>query len=243
MRYTRYSSRRVVSSLRASSTSTNATSPMPPSPNFPVCAHSFGRSEAELGRWRDALSKALGPHGQLVSNLVPELELVIGRQPPVPELPPHEAQNRFQTVFRRFLSVFARKEHPLALFLDDLQWLDTATIELLEHIVTHSEVRYLLLIGAYRDNEVGATTHFDDVRAIRNAGARCMRSSWSRSGSTISACSSRMRCSASWTRAVISAIGASEDRSNPFFAIQFFMRWRKKSALFQPSRASFRLHH
>ena len=84
----------------------------------------------------------------------PELELIIGEQPPVPDLPPQDAQNRFQMVFRRFLGVFARPEHPLALFLDDLQWLDTATLDLIEHLVTHPEVRHLLLVGAYRDNEV-----------------------------------------------------------------------------------------
>src|SRR5260370_10742589 len=106
-------------------------------------------------------------------NLVPELELVIGKQPAVADLPPQDAQNRFQTVFRRFLSVVARKDHPLALFLDDLQWLDTATIELLEHLVTHSEVRHLLLIGAYRDNEVGATHPLRRMcEAIRNSGGR-----------------------------------------------------------------------
>src|SRR6202140_101441 len=115
----------------------------------------LGQSEEELGRWRDALSEALGPNGQLIVNLVPALELVIGGQPPVPDLPPHEAQNRFQMVFRRFLGVFARTEHPLTLFLDDLQWLDTATLDLLEHLVPHSEVPHLLLVGAYRDNEVG----------------------------------------------------------------------------------------
>src|SRR4029077_660538 len=87
----------------------------------------LSQSEAELGRWRGSLNEALGPNGQLVVNLVPELEVVIGKQPPVPDLPPQEAQNRFQMVFRRFLGVFARKEHPLALFLDDLQWLDAAT--------------------------------------------------------------------------------------------------------------------
>ena len=65
-----------------------------------------------------------------------------------------ETQKRFQMVFRRFLGVFARQEHPLALFLDDLQWLDAATLDLLEHLVTHPEVRHLLLVGAYRDNEV-----------------------------------------------------------------------------------------
>src|SRR5467141_79683 len=87
--------------------------------------------EAQLGRWWDSFTEALGPNGQLMVNLVPELELVIGKQPPVTDLPPQDAQNRFQTVFRRFLGVFAREEHPLALFLDDLQWLDTATLDLL----------------------------------------------------------------------------------------------------------------
>jgi len=113
------------------------------------------QSEEELGRWRDSLSQALGQNGQLIVNLVPELELVIGKQPPVADSPPQDAQNRFQMVFRRFLGVFARKEHPLALFLDDLQWLDAATLDLLAHLVTHSEVRHLLLVGAYRDNDVG----------------------------------------------------------------------------------------
>src|SRR4029077_10365974 len=74
---------------------------------------------------------------------------------------------------RRFLDVFARKEHPLALFLDDLQWLDTATLDLLEHLGTHSEVPHLILIGAYRDNEVGpAHPLLRTLEAIRNAGAR-----------------------------------------------------------------------
>jgi serine/threonine protein kinase len=115
----------------------------------------LSQSEAELGRWRDALREALGPNGQLIVNVVPELEFVIGKQPPVTELPPQDAQNLFQLMFRRFLGVFARKEHPLALFLDDLQWLDAATLDLIEHLVTHPEVRHLLLVGAYRDNEVG----------------------------------------------------------------------------------------
>jgi predicted ATPase len=133
----------------------------------------LGQSEAELGRWRDALSEALGPNGQLIVNLVPALELVIGKQPPVSDLPPRDAQNRFQIAFRRFLGVFARKEHPLALFLDDLQWLDAATIDLLEHLITQAEVRHLLLVGAYRDNEVNsAHPLLRAVDAIRKAGAR-----------------------------------------------------------------------
>ncbi|MEA3134189.1 MAG: hypothetical protein QOG17_2035, partial [Gammaproteobacteria bacterium] len=130
------------------------------------------QSEDELGRWRDSLSEALGPNGQLIVNLVPELELVIGQQPPVTELPPQDAQNRFQMVFRDFLAVFACPEHPLALFLDDLQWLDAATLDLLEHLATHSGVRHLLLVGAYRDNEIDPSHPLRrTLDAIRKAGA------------------------------------------------------------------------
>ena len=113
----------------------------------------LAKNEAELGRWRDAIREALGPNGQLMVDLVPELKLVIGEQPPVPELPPRDAQSRFQLVFRRFIGAFTR-QHPLALFLDDLQWLDAATLDLIEDLLTHPDVKDLMLIGAYRDNEV-----------------------------------------------------------------------------------------
>jgi predicted ATPase len=105
-------------------------------------------------------------------ELVPELKHVIGEQPPVPELPPSEAQRRFQLVFRRFIAVFARPEHPLALFLDDLQWLDAATLDLLEDLLTRDDLRHLFLIGAYRDNEVSPTHPLmRKLDAIRQAGA------------------------------------------------------------------------
>ena len=103
----------------------------------------------------------MAPNGQLMINLIPELALIIGEQPPVPDLPPQDRQTRFQLVFRRLLGVFARPEHPLALFLDDLQWLDAATLELLEHLVTEPEVRHLMLVGAYRDNEVDPVASAD----------------------------------------------------------------------------------
>ncbi|MEA3120626.1 MAG: hypothetical protein QOH33_163, partial [Paraburkholderia sp.] len=115
----------------------------------------LGKRDDEVAKWRAAIHAALGPNAQLLMPLIPELELIIGPQPPVPALAPQDEQTRFQMVFRHFLGVFAQREHPLALFLDDLQWLDTATLRLLEHIATHPETRYLLLIGAYRDNEVG----------------------------------------------------------------------------------------
>src|SRR6202007_2761351 len=107
--------------------------------------------------WRDALLETLGPNGRLMTDLVPELKLIIGDQPPVPELPPQDAQRRFQLVFRQFNDVFARPEHPLALFLDDLQWLDAATLDLLEDLLSRSDLRNFLLIGGYRDNEVTPT--------------------------------------------------------------------------------------
>jgi PAS domain S-box-containing protein len=133
----------------------------------------LGRSEAELTRWRETLLEALGPNGRLIIDLVPELNLVIGEQPPVAELPPQDAQRRFQLVFRRFIAVFARPEHPLALFLDDLQWLDAATLDLLEDLLTQADVQHLLLIGAYRDNEVDAAHPLmHKLEAIKNEGGR-----------------------------------------------------------------------
>jgi predicted ATPase len=114
----------------------------------------LSKSEDQVDQWRQAIRQAIGPSGQLIASLIPELELIIGKQPPVPELPPEETQNRFQAVFRRFLCVFAQKEHPLTLFLDDLQWLDVATLNFIEHLLSHPDVKHLLIVGAYRDNEV-----------------------------------------------------------------------------------------
>src|SRR5215472_9151375 len=133
----------------------------------------LGKSDTELTGWRDSLLEALAPNGQLIIDVVPELKLIIGEQPPISELPPRDAQRRFQMVFRRLIGVFARPEHPLALFLDDLQWLDPATLDLLEDLVTRSDLRNLLLIGAYRDNEVSATHPLmRKLDAIKTAGGR-----------------------------------------------------------------------
>jgi len=133
----------------------------------------FAKSEAELARFRDALREALGPNGALIVDLVPDLRLIVGEQPPVPELRLLDAQRRFQLVVRRFIAVFARPEHPLALFFDDLQWVDSATLDLLEDWLTRSKLQYLLLIGAYRDNEV-APAHLLRrwLAAIRSAGSQ-----------------------------------------------------------------------
>ena len=131
------------------------------------------KSEVEVDHWRRALLEALGPNGQLIVNLIPELEFIIGKQPAPAELAPQEARARFQLVFLRFLGVFARPEHPLALFLDDLQWLDTASLDLLERLATDPSVRHVLLIGAYRDNEVSSSHPLTrTLAAMRAAGAK-----------------------------------------------------------------------
>ncbi|MBP2238552.1 putative ATPase [Sinorhizobium kostiense] len=130
----------------------------------------LGKSETELTRWREALGEALDSNGQLMVTLVPELELLMGPQPPLPELPPQDAQRRFHMVFCRLLGVFARPERPLVLFLDDLQWLDAATLNLLEYLTTQTELRHFLLLGAYRDNEVTPahplTRRLDAIRSM-----------------------------------------------------------------------------
>jgi predicted ATPase/signal transduction histidine kinase len=200
----------------------------------------MGQSEAELGWWRDALREALGPNGQLIVNLVPALELVIGRQPVVPDLPPQDAQNRFQMVFRRFLGVFARKEHPLALFLDDLQWLDRATLDLLEHLVTHSEVRHLLLIGAYRDNEVGpAHPLLRMLEAIRDAGAPVREIVLAPLGldDVGRLIADALHCEPESARPLAQLVHE-KTGGNPFFAIQFFIALAEERLLAFDSAAA-----
>ena len=129
----------------------------------------LGLNDSELARWRDVIAAALGPNGQLMVNLIAELELVIGPQPPLPDLPPAEAQIRFRTVFRRFVGAFARPERPLVLFLDDLQWLDDATLDLVQHLIAHEGVPHLMVVGAYRDTEVdpahALAAALDEIRA------------------------------------------------------------------------------
>jgi len=114
-------------------------------------------SETQIQTWREKLLAALGNNGQVIIDVIPEVELIVGQQPTVIELPPTEAQNRFNLVFKKFIQVFTQKEHPLVMFLDDLQWADSASLKLIQILTTNLEGQYLLTIGAYRDNEVSPT--------------------------------------------------------------------------------------
>ena len=111
-------------------------------------------SPEQLGKWREKLLSTLGPNGQVLIDIIPELEQVIGEQPEVPHLGVEENQNRFNMVFQEFLKLFTQQEHPLVLFIDDLQWVDSATLNLIKLFVLGQDHQYFLFLGAYRDNEV-----------------------------------------------------------------------------------------
>ena len=112
--------------------------------------------ERQVAAWRARLTEALGTGAAVLAEVVPEVASILGPQPPAPALGPAETQNRFRLVFQNFLRALARREHPLVIFLDDLQWADSATLNLLEPLLAGAEIDSLLLIGAYRDNEVDA---------------------------------------------------------------------------------------
>jgi PAS domain S-box-containing protein len=193
----------------------------------------LGKSEADLAPWRDALREALGPNAGLIAGLVPEVLLIIGEpSPPVAELLPKDAQRRFHLVFRRFLTVFARPEHPLALFLDDLQWLDASTLELLEDLLTHPDVRHVLLIGAYRDNEITAAHPLVRMLEALQATGRVRDIklgplSTENLGELVA---DSLRCNAEQVTPLAALVHA-KTGGNPFFLIQFLHMLVEESLL------------
>lgn len=110
----------------------------------------------QLAEWRSRILAAVGQQGQVILDVIPDVALVIGAQPAVPTLGPVESQNRFNRVFQTFVRVFAQADHPLVLFLDDLQWADAASLRLLQLLLSDADLGSFLLIGAYRNNEVDA---------------------------------------------------------------------------------------
>jgi len=129
-------------------------------------------SNTELQQWQEKLLAALGVNGQVIVDVLPELEQIIGKQSPVQELEATESQNRFNLVFQKLIRTFCTKEHPLVIFLDDLQWADLASLNLLKLMLTDAEPQYLFVVGAYRDNEVSATHPLMMTLAkIRESGA------------------------------------------------------------------------
>ncbi|KYF74712.1 protein kinase [Sorangium cellulosum] len=118
-------------------------------------------SKDEIADWRARIAAAVSPNGQVIAEVIPEIELIIGKQPPVPALGSMETRNRFNLTFRNFIGAIAQKTRALVLFLDDLQWADTGSLNLIEVLVGDPDIRHLLLIGSYRDNGV------DDAHPLR----------------------------------------------------------------------------
>ncbi|MBC8246110.1 MAG: AAA family ATPase, partial [Deltaproteobacteria bacterium] len=107
-------------------------------------------SEIDLALWKKRILDAVGPNGKVLTDVIPNLELIIGPQPEVPELGGQETRNRFHYIFQNFSKTMAQKEHPLVVFLDDLQWIDSASLNLLKVLAAESDLIYFLLVGAYR---------------------------------------------------------------------------------------------
>ncbi|NEQ45800.1 MAG: AAA family ATPase [Leptolyngbya sp. SIOISBB] len=114
----------------------------------------LGESDEALARWKTKILAAVGSNAQVLIDVMPELETILGEQPLPPELSGAAAQNRFNRLFAKFIRVFTTPEHPLVIFLDDLQWADSASLDLLQLLMNELDSGYLLVLGAYRDNEV-----------------------------------------------------------------------------------------
>ncbi|MGI0483991.1 AAA family ATPase, partial [Pantanalinema rosaneae CENA516] len=134
--------------------------------------HLLAESNATIASWRTKLLVALGANAQIIIDVIPEVEQIIGSQPSVAVLNSFESQSRFNRVFQQFIRVFSQPEHPLIIFLDDLQWADLSSLKLIELIITNPENHYLLVIGAYRDHEVNISHPLmHTLERIQQAGA------------------------------------------------------------------------
>lgn len=190
----------------------------------------LGESEARLDELRGRLRAALGPNGQIVADVIPQIELIIGKQPPVPALVGAEAQTRFMTVFRDFIGVFATRKHPLAVFLDDLQWADFGSLRLLLHVITHPETKHVFIIGAYRDNEV-TSSHplmmmLDEVRKAGVPVTDIVLSPLAQEHLT-ELCADTFRCDAE-RAAPLAELLREKTGGNPFFVSHFLSELSKE---------------
>lgn len=136
------------------------------SPFREIVSQLLSESEESLAEWRVQFLEALGPNCQIIIDIIPELEMVVGPQAPVPKLEPIESENRFKLEFQNFLSVFCRSEHPITIFLDDVQWADLFSLKLLEFMLADPDTKFLLVIVSYRDEEVDSSHPFITTSGI-----------------------------------------------------------------------------
>ncbi len=199
----------------------------------------LSESGRELERWRQVILAAVGVNGRVVTDVIPELEAVIGEQPEVPRLGPLESKNRFNMVFGSLIKGLADREHPLVLFLDDLQWIDTASLKLLEVLMTDEELGYFLLIGAYRDNEVDAAHPLMitlETMDKENVTRRDVKLAPLAQTEVEELVSDTLRSQSADTKALAELITA-KTGGNPFFVNQFLKNLHEESLLlFDESR-------
>jgi PAS domain S-box-containing protein len=177
----------------------------------------------KLNRWRAKILAAVGTNGRAIIDVIPDVELIVGKQPPLPELGPTESQNRFNLVFGNFIKTFCAEEHPLVIFLDDLQWADSASLKLIELMINDRDWQYLFLIGAYRNNEVTAghplAIALEKLREESNRietitlGALAVKDIGKLIADTLHADSSKIRS--------LVEIIVTKTRGNPFFVNEF----------------------
>jgi len=200
-------------------------------------------SAEELAAWRTAIQNAVGADGRVLTDLIPELELVIGPQPEVLQLSLVEAKNRLHGVFAKFVGAFARAEHPLVLFLDDLQWLDSGSLALFEHLATCPDEQYLLLVAAYRDNEVGPSHPLvHTLGVIRRAQVRSteLRLAALSQEDTRRLVSDALHCDRDEADPLAQCLHE-KTGGNPFFALQFLHFLEDMRLLeFEPAGGSWR---
>ncbi|MFN6465803.1 MAG: AAA family ATPase [Nostoc sp. DedVER02] len=183
----------------------------------------LSESDSQLSTWKNKILQVLGDQGQVILEVIPELEQIIGQQPPATELLPSAAQSRFNLLFQKFIQVFTTKEHPLVIFLDDLQWADSASLKLLQLLISESGNGSLLLIGAYRDNEV-STTHplmltLTDIRKV-NATINTITLAPLNKASLNQLVVDTLSCSAKIAQPLTQII-YQKTQGNPFFTTQF----------------------
>jgi PAS domain S-box-containing protein len=200
----------------------------------------LSKPEVELGKWRDDLRHALEPNGALVTELVPELEFIVGEQPPVPEVPPSAVRARLHLTLRRMIRVFARPEHPLVLFFDDLQWLDEAMIDLLEDLIVQPDLPHLLLVGAYRDTDADAGAPLmRKLTVLHQAGAKVQTIALGPlSPEDLARCiADALRCEPQHAMPLAQMVHA-KTAGNPFFVRQFLDVLTEEGLVaFDPGRA------
>lgn len=190
-------------------------------------------SEERLGLWRARLSEALGTNGGVLAEVIPEIELILGPQAPPPPLDATEARNRFRYVLQKFVGALSQKEHPLIVFLDDLQWVDAATLDVLHALLTNADIQYLLVIGAYRENEVDdshlLTWALSRLKSARAHVSRMSLGPLAPADLEAFLCDTLHRA-ADYTGPIAGLIQKKTD-GNPFFVIQFLKTLQEEGLL------------